>query len=142
MGLCLAEVVGPLFWAWKLFGLIFSPEMTGAGWTSKAPMSQIPNAGRGAPRASVDGQPTLSPLLMAGLWGRSASVGTRPPLFFSGPSRGFLLIWSPVPWKPHWSRLSMLWPSDPSACAQFSKPASAWPPLTIVFLKWVGWTPG
>src|SRR5439155_2220223 len=133
-----AEVVGPLFWAWKLFGLIFSAAMMGAGWTSKAPMSQIPKAGRGAPRASVDGQPTLSPLLIAGLCGRSASVGTRPPLFFSGPSSGFLLIWSPALWKPHWSRLSMLWPSEPQTWSQFSKPASLWPPLTFVFFTWVG----
>src|SRR5437763_8244889 len=132
------EIVLPFFCASKRFGLMVRPVMTGAGWTSKAPMSQIPKAGRGAPRASVDGQPKLSPLFLAGLRGSSPRVGTGPPLNLSGARSGCLLNWSPVPWKPHWSRLSMLWPSEVRTCWQFSNPASPWPALTIVFFKRAG----
>ena len=103
--------------------------------TSNAPMSQPPPAGRRAPRASVVGHTSAAPASIAGLPGFSATVWTGPPLFAGGASRGSVRVRSPVARNLHWSRLSMLWPSevsDPSRL-QFSAPRSLAPAATIVF---------
>src|SRR5690242_6074172 len=63
----------------------------------------------------VSGLPALSvhdPASIAGLPARSARVEVRPPLFWSGPSWGSVLLRSPVAFSPQAFLLSRLKPSD------------------------------
>src|SRR5581483_961994 len=71
------------------------------------------------PRWSAPGQPALSPASIAGLPGSGAWVGVGPPLSWSGPSWGSVLIRSPAALKPHSFVLSRLCPWEVSVPAQF-----------------------
>src|SRR5581483_9942669 len=75
-------------------------------------MSHFAPWGREIPRWSVLGQPALSPASMAGLPARRAWVGVGPPLSWSGPSFGSVLLRSPVWLKKaaHEASPLRLWP--------------------------------
>jgi hypothetical protein len=77
---------------------------------SYAPISQTKLKGRATPRWSVEGQPLLSPALIAALPRSNARVIVGPPLFWSGPRVAGVLVRSPVPVSGHDASLLRLWP--------------------------------
>src|SRR5690348_16274108 len=102
-------------------------------------MSHFPPAGCGVatPRWSLTSVlPRMlvqDPASMAGLPASSASVRVGPPLFWSGPSLGSVLIRSPELFQPQVLAFSRLKPEDENEPAQLAEAMLAVLSAMIVF---------